>query len=42
MEFVLDFTSDGSLTDIDIICEITGLSKEEIRSCSEIIIIDNA
>jgi len=36
-EFVEDFTSDGDLTPIDIVSEITGLTYEEIRSCSKII-----
>lgn len=36
-EFVEDFTSDGKLTPIDIVAEITGLTYDEIRSCSKII-----
>jgi len=40
-EFVLDFAGEGSMTPIDIVAYITGLSYEEIRSCSEILIIDS-
>lgn len=36
-EFVEDFTSDGELTPIDIVAEITGLTYDEIRSCSKIV-----
>jgi len=36
-EFVEDFTSDGELTPIDIVADITGLTYEEIRSCSKIV-----
>ena len=36
-EFVQDFTSDGELTPIDIVSEITGLTYDEIRSCSKIV-----
>lgn len=36
-EFVEDFTSDGELTPIDIVSEITGLTYDEIRSCSKIV-----
>ena len=36
-EFVLDFTELGSITPIDIVSEITGLSYDEIRSISETI-----
>lgn len=39
-EFVLDFVEDGSMTPIDIVSEITGLTYEEIRSCSEILVVD--
>ena len=38
-EFVEDFTSDGELTPIDIVAEITGLTYDEIRSCSKIVCI---
>jgi len=38
-EFVEDFTSDGELTPIDIVAEITGLTYDEIRSCSKIICV---
>ncbi len=31
-ELVEDFTSDGELTPIDIVAEITGLTYDEIRS----------
>ena len=34
-EFVEGFTSDGELTLIDIVAEITGLTYSEIRSCSK-------
>ena len=36
-EFVEGFTSDGELTPIDIVAEITGLTEEEIRKSSKII-----
>ena len=36
-EFVEDFTSDGELTPIDIVSEITGLPYDEIKSCSKIV-----
>ena len=36
-EFVENFTSDGELTPIDIVSEITGLTYNEIRSCSKIV-----
>lgn len=36
-EFVEDFTSDDELTPIDIVAEITGLTYDEIRSCSKIV-----
>ena len=36
-EFVEGFTSDGELTPIDIVAEITGLTYDEIRSCSKIV-----
>ena len=36
-EFVDGFTSDGKLTPIDIVSEITGLTYDEIRSCSKIV-----
>jgi len=36
-EFVEGFTSDGDLTPIDIVAEITGLTYDEIRSCSKIV-----
>ncbi len=36
-EFVEDFTSDVELTPIDIVAEITGLTYDEIRSCSKIV-----
>ena len=36
-EFVEDFTSDGELTPIDIVAEITGLTYDEVRSCSKIV-----
>lgn len=38
-EFVEGFTSDGELTPIDIVSEITGLSYDEIRSCSKIVCV---
>ena len=38
-EFVLDFVEDGSITPIDIVIEITGLSYEEVKSCCEILIL---
>ena len=39
-EFVLDFVEVGSITPIDIVMEITGLTYEEVKSCSEILVID--
>ena len=36
-ELVENFTSDGELTPIDIVAEITGLTYDEIRSCSKIV-----
>lgn len=39
MEYVLDFVEKGSMTDIDIVEDITSLTREEIRGCSETIII---
>lgn len=39
-EFVLDFVEEGSITPIDIVSDITGLSIKEIRSCAEIITIN--
>ena len=36
-EFVEDFTTDGELTPIDVVSEITGLTYDEIRSCSKIV-----
>ena len=36
-EFIEDFTSDGELTPMDIVSEITGLTYDEIRSCSKIV-----
>jgi hypothetical protein len=36
-EFVENFTSDGELTPIDIVSEITGLTYNEIRLCSKIV-----
>ena len=38
-EFVEDFTSDGELTPIDIVAEITGLTYDEIRSSSKIVCV---
>ena len=38
-EFVENFTSDGELTPIDIVAEITGLTYDEIRSCSKIVLV---
>jgi len=38
-EFVENFTSDGELTPIDIVAEITGLTCDEIRSCSKIVCV---
>ena len=39
-EFVLDFVCDGSMTPIDIVAEITRLTYDEIRSCSDILVVD--
>ena len=38
-EFVENFTSDGELTPIDVVAEITGLTYDEIRSCSKIVCV---
>ena len=38
-EFVENFTSNGELTPIDIVAEITGLTYDEIRSCSKIVCV---
>ena len=38
-EFVENFTSDGELTPIDVVAEITGLTYNEIRSCSKIVCV---
>ena len=40
MEFVKNFSETSSLTPIDIVAEITGLSFDEIRGAFDIIIID--
>ena len=39
-EFVLDFVEEGSITEIDVVMEVTGLTHEEVKSCSEILVID--
>jgi len=39
-EFVLDFVEPGSITPIDIVIEVTGLSYEEVKSIAEIIAIN--
>ena len=39
-EFVLDFVEEGSITPIDIVIEITGLTYEEIKGFCEILVID--
>ena len=39
-EFVLDFVEEGSFTPIDIVMEVTGLTYEEVKSCSEILVVD--
>lgn len=38
-EFIEGFTSDMELTPIDIVSEITGLTYDEIRSCSKIVCV---
>lgn len=38
-EFVENFTSDGELIPIDIVAEITGLTYDEIRSCSKTFLV---
>lgn len=40
-EFVLGFMSDDpeGLTPIDIVADLTGLTIEEVRSCSEVVTI---
>lgn len=38
-EFVVGFTGDDSLTPIDIVVDITGLTYDEVKSCYETIII---
>jgi len=32
-EYVLEFVDENSMTPIDIVSEVTGLTYEEIRSC---------
>ena len=41
-EYVVNFSGDDEdeLTPIDIVSEITGLTYDEIRSCSEIVQIE--
>jgi hypothetical protein len=39
-EFVLGFVDDDSITPIDIVSEVTGLTYDEIRKCSETIIVN--
>ena len=39
-EFVLDFVEEGSMTEIDVVMEVTGLTYEEVKSCSKILVID--
>jgi hypothetical protein len=34
-EFVLDFVEEGSITPIDIVMEITGLTYEEVKNFSD-------
>ena len=36
-EFVLDFVEEGSITPIDVVMDITGLTYDEVKSCSSII-----
>lgn len=37
-EYVLDFVSEGSMTPIDIVSDVTGLTYEEIRNSNLITI----
>ena len=39
-EFVLDFVEEGSLTEIHVVMEVTGLTYQEVKSCSKILVID--
>ena len=39
-EFVLDFVEEGSITEIDVVMEVTGLTYEEVKSCCKILVID--
>jgi len=39
-EFVLDFVEEGSMTEIDVVMEVTGLTYEEVKSCCKILVID--
>jgi spore coat protein CotH len=39
-EFVLDFMEEGSITPIDIVMDVTGLTYDEVKSCCEILVID--
>jgi hypothetical protein len=36
-EFVVGFTEDDSLTPIDIVADVTGLTIDEVRSCCEVV-----
>jgi len=38
-EFVLNFVREGSITPIDIVMEITRLTYDEVKSCSEILVV---
>ena len=39
-EYVMDWVHEGSLTHIDIVCDITGLSIYEVRQVSETLKIE--
>ncbi|MEC7753821.1 MAG: hypothetical protein VYB44_07310 [Bacteroidota bacterium] len=39
-EFVFDFTEDGSMHPIEVVADITGLTYDEIRSCSDTMKVD--
>ena len=39
-EFVLEFIDEGSITEIDMVSEITGLTLDEIRNSFTVITVD--
>jgi hypothetical protein len=41
LEFILDFCGEDSLTEIDIVSDITGLSIEELRTLDTYICVED-